>query len=382
MSHDAIQMHDSGSEPRLYMAMELGTKNWKLGFSDAPAANPRIRNVSARSPKLLEKEIGLAKKRFGLSADAPVVACQEAGRDGFSVHRLLERLGVDSIVVDPSSIEVPKRYRRKKTDKIDVVKLLSMLIRHCSGEKKVWSMVRIPTVAQEDERRLHRERSRLQKERTQHRVRIQSLMATLGIELKANSDFVEQLEQVKALWGADVPAALKAEVLREYQRLQLVNEQLRLLNGEQRDRLKQPRTKMDQEVAMMTHLRGVGPVGGWIVIKECLGWRDFRNRKQVGGLSGFTGTPYNTGGSEREQGISKAGSRLLRATLIELAWSWLRHQPNSNLTRRFQARTTGGDRRQRRRMIVALARQLLVAFWRYVKQGVVPEGAQLKPAVA
>ena len=364
-------------EQVLYMAIELSKAQWKVAFTDCMARQPRIRLVEPHSSVQLAKEIEKAKVRFGLPADVRVVACHEAGPDGFSVHRVLEGVGVESIMVDAASIEVPRRKRRKKTDRLDAVKLVRMLIRHVTGEKGVWGIVRVPSEEQEDERRLHRERGRLMKERTGHRTRLQALLATVGVKMKPYADFVARLGKVRTCSGKRLGVGLKGELIREYERLQLVEKQLKALKAEQEARAVAPETKMDMQVAQLMRLRGVGIVGAWVVVKEFFGWRQFRNRKQVGALAGLVGTPYESGKMEREQGISKAGNRLVRTMMIQLAWSWVRWQPTSQLTLWFDRRFAHGGKRARRRGIVAVARRLLVAIWRYLESGVVPEGAVL-----
>lgn len=377
MTREALCRKCSSMEQVLYMAIELSKAQWKVAFTECMARQPRIRLVEPHSSVQLAKEIEEAKARFSLPADVRVVVCHEAGPDGFSVHRVLEGVGVESIMVDAASIEVPRRKRRKKTDRLDARKLVRMLIRHVTGEKGVWGVVRVPSEQQEDERRLHRERGRLIKERTGHRARIQALLATVGVKMKPYAGFVAHLGKVRTCSGKPLGDGLKGELIREYERLQLVEEQLKAVKAEQEARVKAPQTKMDRQVAQLMRLRGVGIVGSWVVVKEFFGWRQFRNRKQVGALAGLVGTPYQSGKMEREQGISKAGNRLVRTMMIQLAWSWIRWQPTSQLTLWFDRRFAHGGKRARRRGIVAVARRLLVAVWRYLESGVVPEGAIL-----
>ena len=359
----------------LYMAMELSDKTWKLGFTDG--VKVRQKTVGAGLCSAVVREVGLAKERLGLPADAAVVSCYEAGRVGFWIDRFLKAAGIANLVVDPCSIEVDRRKRRAKTDRLDVRKLLLMLMRYDRhGEKTAWRVVRVPDEAQEDELRLHRERERLKKERCAHLARMRSLLVLHGIRIgKVSSCCFSRLRDWQ---DRPLPAQLLAELAREKSRLLLVEEQIAQIEGEQRVRLKQPLTEADRKAAKLVRVRSVGPNSAWILGKEFFGWRQFRNRRQVGALAGLTGTPYDSGGSRREQGISKAGNRRVRAVMIELGWSWLRFQPTSELSKWFQERFAHGSKRMRRIGIVALARKLLVALWKYVDKDELPAGAILR----
>jgi transposase len=363
------------------MSMELASKSWKLAFSDGTAKKPRVVSIDARCEASLDDAIVRAKKRFGLSPDAPVVSCHEAGRDGFSVHRFLVGKGTDSIVVDPASIAVSRRRKRKKTDRLDALKLLACLVRHHRGDDDVWRVVRIPTVGQEDEREPQREREELCEERTRHRNRIKSYLARLGIRVRTLRGLPEVVGDLRTLWGGPVPSEMALAICRECERLELVEQHLSLIDAEERERLAEPRTEMDAMASTLVELKGVGVVGAMVVVKELLGWRDFKNRREVGGASGLTGTPYDTGESSREQGISKAGNRRIRRIMIELAWSWLRYQPDSPLTHWFLEKFTTGGKRSKRKGIVALARRLLIELWKLLRFGVLPEGVALYRSV-
>ena len=324
------------------------------------------------------EEIGKAKGKFRLPEGAPVKSCYEAGRDGFWLHRHLVSRGIENVVLESASIEVDRRARRAKTDRLDGGKLLKQLIRH-HRDGEFLRVVRVPSVEQEDERRLHRELERLTKERTGHRNRLQSLLVTQGVVLKPGRDFLLRLSGV-VLWnGAPLPADLKAECEREYERLRLVEEQMRMLEAERLKRLEGSERAELKQVLALARLRGLGCGSAWVLVMEFFGWRGFRNRREVGAAAGLVGTPYASGESTREQGISKAGNRRVRALIIELAWAWLRYQPNSALSRWFEERFGRGGKRSRRIGIVALARRLLVALWRYHEFGEVPAGAELKP---
>ena len=379
MNRVALQSKDNAGEQKLYMAMELSDKCWKLVFSDG-GDKRRHETMEAGHRMELVEAIRKAKEKFDLSSEAKVVSCYEAGRDGFWLHRYLVTLGVDNQVVDSSSIETNRRKRRAKTDRIDGVKLLTMLMRYWGGERGLWSVVRVPSVEDEEGRRLHRELASLNKERTRHRNRIRGLLVAQGLRLEPKGDFLQRLEALTLWDGAPLPLELKGELEREYQRLRLVEAQRRALENTRKSRLRQADTASVQRVVQLMGLRAIGPNCAWLLVMEFFAWREFRNRRQLGACAGLTGTPYDSGASKRDQGISKAGNRRVRTMMIEIAWLWLRYQPNSKLSRWFRERFAGGGARMRRVGIVALARRLLVALGRYVEDGMLPEGAELKAA--
>jgi len=361
------------------MALELSNKKWKLGFSNGE--KNRLTTIAAGDWIDLHKQMDLAKQKLRLPEDCRIVSCYEAGRDGFWIHRGLEAEGIENHVVDSSSIEVNRRKRRAKTDKVDVKALLRLLQRYWHGDRETMSVVRVPTIEEEDQRRLHRERTRLIKERGGHSARIKSLLVAHGIRLEIRSDFLQQLESSRGgSTDYELGADLKAEIRREYERYRMVHLQIKALEGEQQLRAGEEETGAMQQVNQLLKLKGVGWQSSWILVMEFFSWRDFRNQRQLGACAGLTPTPYASGDSEREQGISKAGNRQVRSLMIELSWLWLRYQPNSTLTQWFQQRFAGGGKRMRRIGIVAMARKLLIALWRYVKEGVVPEGAVFKAA--
>ncbi len=369
------------TKPLLYLAFEMGNSQWKLGFTIGLGQAPRRRTIQAGDLQTLREEIARAKRRFGLGEEEAVVSCYEAGRDGFWLHRYLVSEGIENIVVDSASLEVNRRKRRVKTDRVDLSKLLTMLIRYYSGEKKVWHVVRVPSVAQEDGRQLHRELSSLKTERTQHINRIKGLLVSQGVRLEINKDFVQLVSQAKLWDDSLLPSGLQARVIREFARIELVNQQIKELEAERREII---RTAADPQAEMIRHLlrlRGIGPTSAWLFVKEFFGWRQFRNRREVGALAGLTPTPHQSGDSNREQGIDKAGNRHIRAIAIEIAWAWLRFQPDSALSRWYQERFGHGNSRMRRIGIAALARKLLIALWRYLETGEVPPGAVLKSAL-
>ncbi len=374
-----IAKEDSTQDPALYMAMELSNRQWKLGFADRRHKVRRV-TVEARNLIALQEQIGRAKVRFGLPEDARVFSCYEAGRDGFWLHRYLVSGGIHNQVLEPASIKVDRRRRRAKTDRLDVERMLMQLLRYLDGDTEELHVVRVPSAEQEDRRRLHREQLRLKDERKAHRTRINALLVTQGIDLKVRSDFRGRLERLTCWDGSPLGPDLKAELEREYIRLELVETQLRMLAVEQQRRIEAWQSPEIQAIVQLMGLRGIGLTGAWILTMEFFGWRDFHNRREVGSAAGLTGTPYDSGESEHEQGISKAGNVRIRWLMVQLAWDWLRYQPESQLSRWFGERFGEGKRR-RRIGIVALARRLLIALWRYVDQGIVPEGARLKASL-
>jgi transposase len=365
-----------GDNGILYMAMELSNKEWKLAFS--VGGTIRKKTIAARNQAALPREIGKAKEKFDLPADAKVRSCYEAGRDGFWIHRFLERGGVENIVVDPGSVEAPKGRKRRKTDRLDAEQLLRRLLRYWNGDEMVWGIARVPTEAQEDERRLHRERGRLKNERTAHRNRIRSLLILQGITEMPKGNDEAFLERVKTWEGKPLPEELRAELRRECRRLEQVEEQFKEVEKIRDTRMKKPVTAADKKAKKLERLKGVGKTSSWILGKEFFGWRDFQSRKEVGQLAGLTGTPYCSGQMRRDQGISKAGNKRIRYVMIELAWGWLRFQPQSELSKWFMRRFGSGGSRMRRVGIVAVARKLLIALWKFVEKDEVPAGAMLK----
>lgn len=364
----------------LFVAMELSNKNWKLGFGDG--VKVRERNMGARNETLLVHEVNLAKKKFGLPPDSSVVFCYEAGRDGFWIDRMLKKLGFENYVIDPASIDVPRQARRRKTDRLDAMKLLRQLLRaQLWGERDTFSVVCVPSEEQEAELRIHRERERLVGERTQHRTRMKSLVVLHGIQIGNPARVV--LDGLRDWSGKPLKGQLMEELKREQQRLRLVEEQIKDIEEQQASAITDAKTQGEKKACKLSQIKAVGLQTSWVLSHECFSWRTFANRKCLGSFAGLTGTPYDSGETLREQGISKAGSRRVRATMIELAWGWVRWQPNSALTKWFVDRyVRGGTSRSKRKGIVALARKLLIALWKYVEQGLVPEGAILKSAEA
>jgi transposase len=368
----AARTHDTS----LFVALELSRSTWLIGSSTPGSDRISKHQVPAADTTALLALLKRLKARAERYCDTTVsvISVHEAGLDGFWVHRFLEANGVESHVVDAASIAVNRRSRRAKTDRIDVEKLLDTLIEWTRGGRRVCSMVRPPSPAEEDERRLAREREALVIERTRHVNRIKGLLATQGV--------------------LALPPRLKAELTRELNRLELVISQVAAVEDE-RDRalkarqhpapsirpseaaLSAQRAATDHAGPLLLRLRSIGPEFASVLSSEAF-YRNFGNRREVAGYAGLVPSPWKSGGIDVEQGISKAGNARLRKTMIQLAWLWLRHQPGSTLSRWFHERV--GDRRGkiRRITIVAVARKLLIALWRYVTLGLVPEGAELK----
>jgi transposase len=377
-TQETLRIKDSIKEAILYIAFELSNSKWKLAFSDG--SKVRYKTITAGNLAQLQIEIGLAKQKFKMIEDVRVVSCYEAGRDGFWIHRYLESQGIENLVVDSASLEVNRRKRRAKTDRIDAGKLLRMLMRYWGGEKQVWSVVRVPSEQDEDARHLHRGLEDLKKERTMHRNRIKGFLIQHGIKVSnpSHKRFLEQLEKLLTWDGQQVAPDLKSKIIREYERLQMVEDQIKALEKEKTERLKNPDTESLEKVVKLASLYGIGSVSSWTFVMEFFGWRQFQNRKEVGALAGLTPTPYDSGKSLREQGISKAGNHRIRGLAVEIAWSWLRFQPQSNLSQWFMKRYANGGKRMRRIGIVAVARRLLIDLWRYLEYDKIPEGARLK----
>ncbi|HKZ81494.1 MAG TPA: IS110 family transposase [Pyrinomonadaceae bacterium] len=368
----------TGIQPHLYMAFELSQTKWMLGFTIGFGQRPRLRSIAARDRAALQNEIHLARERFELGGETPVISCYEAGRDGFWLHRYLSSIGVSNLVVDSASIEVNRRAKQAKTDKLDLGKLLTMLMRYQAGEKKVWRVIHVPSPEVEDHRHLHRELADLKAQRTQHTNRIKGYLANQGICLEVGNDLPELLEEQR-LWNGDpLPAGLRARLLCEYERFQLVQQQVQVLEAERRETLRHSTQPEIEQVRRLLCLRGIGINCAWLYVMEFFCWRAFRNRREVGALAGLTPMPHRSGEEDHELGISKVGNRHIRAMAIEIAWGWLRYQPNSELSRWYQRRFGKGSKRLRKIGIVALARKLLIAIWRYLEFGTLPTGAVLK----
>jgi transposase len=372
---------DTPLTPVLYMALELAEGKWKLGFTVGFGQRPRLREIAARDTAALVREISDALRRFHLEATTPVVSCYEAGREGFWLHRYLEHAGVENLVIDAGSLEVVPGRRRRKTDRLDTGKLLDCLVRHREGRgrgRKVWSVVRVPTPEAEDARHLNRELMSLRHDRTRMTNRIHGLLASQGVRLELGGDFPGQLDAVELWDGSPLPPRLHTRLLREWVKVGVLCKHIRDLEQERRQLLRTSKDASVEKVRKLLALRAIGVNSAWLFVMEFFGWREFANRRQVGALSGLVGSPFASGESDRELGITKAGNRHIRAMAIEIAWCWLRFQPQSKLAQWYERRFAHGSRRIRKIGIVAVARRLLVELWRYLETGRPPAGALLK----
>jgi transposase len=374
-----------GTSSVLYLAFELSNKKWKLGFSIGLGQKVRIRTIDAGDLGAVKSEIHIARKRFNLPEKAPVMSCYEAGRDGFWIHRYLTSEDIHNCVVDSASIEVNRRKRRLKADKLDVNSLVRMLIRYSYGEKKIWSVVRVPSEEEEDRRQLHRELSSLEKEKKRTSNRIRGLLATQGIRIKGVLDLSgKRLDTVRVWDKRSLRQGLKDRIGREWDHLVFLKEQILTLTRERQKALNQKEPSNEhpdmEKIRQLQKLRAIGPVGAWVLTREFFGWRDFKNRRQVGSLAGLTSSHYQSGDKDVDQGISKAGIVPVRQIAVELAWGWIRYQPKSKLTRWYNERFAKSGKKARKIGVVAVARRLLIELWRYLNTGVLPEGAELKTA--
>lgn len=367
----------------IFFSLELSQTSWGVTLHSPDRDRITRCKLKAGVPAELLAFIDKVRSRAAakLGSTPKVVSCYEAGYDGFWLHRLLKAAGIENHVFDPASIAVDQRARRTKTDRIDGEILLRTLMAHCRGEPRVVRIVHVPTPEQEDARRRSRERDRLVKEQTAHINRIKSLLRLAGMTVinPRRGKWLAWLEAQRDWAGHPLPPHVRGEIEREHARLMLIGQQLK--------ELAEPCTDPDapaaaasptmQNEAQLQHLKSLGPAFASTLAGEVF-YKDFNNRRQVAAYFGLAPCAWQSGGIDREQGISKAGNARARQKAIELAWLWLRHQPGSALSRWFQARTLNASKRIRRITIVALARKLMVALWRYLTTGLVPDGAVLK----
>jgi transposase len=368
----------------IFVSLELSRSTWLI-TSLVPGGGDKMSKHSVHGGDIAELMTHLAKLRDKAHARAgasfPIITIQEAGLDGFWIHRVLERAGIESHVVDSASILTSRRRRRAKTDRIDGEALLRTLLAYKRGEPRVCTMVRTPSPEEEDRRRLCRERKTLVAERVAHVNRIKGLLFAQGIcdYEPLRSDRRQQLEALRTGTGCPLPPHLKAQIGRELDRLELLLEQLKAVEAERNALLEPANDAASIAVQALAGLRGIGPEFTAVLWSECL-FRSFRNRRQVAAYAGLAPTPWQSGSVRHEQGVSKSGNPRLRSTMIQLAWLWLRHQPTSELSLWFRERVKRNGGRGRKTAIVALARKLLVALWKFSSSGVVIEGAMMKTA--
>ncbi len=373
-----VEQH-SANEPVLAVALELAKASWKVALSDARRA-PRLKTVDAPQPlarlEQVVQTIAETRALWALPASARVVVVYEAGQDGFWLQRALQARALEVLVIDPASLLMARRRRLAKTDRLDALRLVEALLAWLRGEQRRFQVVCPPSVEDEDRRHWGRERQQLQRELQQHRNRIEKLLATVGCWTRLDRAGRQQLaEGTLQDWaGQALGAALQARLQRELQRWQEARTQLRRLEHEHAQRFG---TRQAEQVARLSQLRGIGTVGARQLVLE-LFWRQFRNRRQLGACVGLVPSPYDSGTLRVDQGISKQGNPRVRALLVEQAWLWLHYQPNSALSHWFAKKAGGDCRRSRRVAIVALARRLVIALWRYLERGELPAGATLK----
>jgi transposase len=367
----------SVSETVLMLAFELGEDGWLLGFSTGFGQRVLRRKVRSRERAAVLRAIEWAREKLGCEKSR-VVSCYEAGRDGFWLHRWLGAEGIENQIIDSSSIEVNRRRKRAKTDRLDVTKLLGLLARYRAGERDAFSIVSVPSAEEEDLRQLGRELKLLKKDRTRVSHRMKGLLANQGLTIDLKRDFPGQLEAMRLWNGEPLPLHLRERLEHYADDFQYHTRRIRRLEQQRRDLMRAQESPAVEKTWRMFQLRGVGIESSWSYGTELFGWREFANGKQVGSLAGLTPMPFDSGTQKREQGIGKDGIRWVRAVAIEQAWAWLRFQPESALSKWYEQRFGHGSKRLRKIGIVALARKLLMALWHWVEHGVVPEGAVLK----
>jgi len=370
----------------IFVSLELSRSNWLI-TSLSPGKGEKMSKHSVTAGDvagLMKLFAELRRKAAARTGESyPIVTIQEAGLDGFWLHRVLQQEGIKSHVVDPASIATPRRRRRAKTDRLDGEMLLRALLAYKRGEPRVCAMVVAPSPEEEDRRRICRERRNLIAERITHVNRIKGLLFAQGISgyEPLRRDRRVRLEALRTGDGRELPSHLKAQIGREFDRIELLLEQIKSVEAAQDALLAAARKPASEDeaapgpVTMLLALKGMGANFATVLWSEAF-YRQFANRRQVAAYAGLAATPWQSGRIRHEQGVSKAGNPRLRTTMIQIAWLWIRHQPLSALTRWFKERSPQG----RKRAIVALARKLLVALWKYVTQGVVIEGAVMKPA--
>jgi transposase len=375
------------------LAMELSAKKWKLALHDGRRDRARIATIDAWDFDALVEQVARARRAMSLPADCVVASCYEAGREGFSVHRRLVQLGIVNVIIDAASVDVNRRARRAKTDRLDAEMLVMKLLAHRRGEK-AFSVVRVPAVDDEGARHEQRELQDLKVERARHRMRIEAWLLTEGIAVRWSGSMLDSLAQMSTIDGRTLSPTLLKRIGDEAQRLALVSEQIARIESERKALIKAAARAVatgdvtrDVEgttpahvrlVGSLAKLKGVGATSAFRLVLECFGWRRFRNRRQVAGCFGLAPTPFASGKLDREQGIAKLGRGALRSLLIELSWLWLKYQPSSAIALWYSNRCADSGSRQRRVGIVAVARKLAIALWKFAEFGVVPEGALMK----
>jgi transposase len=376
---DLTQQRES-SAGCLYVSLELSAREWLLTMTTGwDARRVRVR-LAPGAWRTLPTVFAEAKRQLRLPADGPVRSCYEAGRDGAWPHRCLTSLGVTNLVVDSSSIEVQRRVRRAKTDRLDGEQLVRQLIRYWSGDRKVWHVVQVLSREQEDTRQASRGLTALQEERTRYRNQIQGLLTTHGVHARVRLDarFPERLARTVDWAGAPLPPGVHQRVRHIWRLLQAVEAERATARRAERTAARPPaQDTAPTPVQRLAHLRGVAARSATVLTTE-LFCRDLHNRREVGALTGLVPSPHRSGTIVQQRGVAPGGIAAVRRLAVDLAWGWIRYQPTSTLTRWYHRRFGTGGPATRRIGIVAVARKLIIALWRYVTQGIVPEGALLK----
>jgi len=365
----------------LYIAFDLSATKWQLAISDGVAKPSDIvvdRATVQSAKEALVAQIRAAKQRFGLDPGCPVHAVYEAGRDGYWIARWLGQLGVNCLIVDPASIAVDRKAKHAKTDALDARKLLILLCDHLNGRAGL-RVLQPPGATDEDARELHRLAQRLQKNRGQLALRVQSLLFAQGIDRAYHIGLAQEIGDLRTGDGRALGPTLHMEIAVLCRQIAALDTELDALDAKRAQALAAPTTATERVASQLENLVGIGPIGAWMLAHELFGWRQFKNGKHLASFLGLTPTPFASGAMTREQGISKAGPGPLRALMIQLAWSWLRYQPQSPLAQWFNERWAKGGKRSRRLGIVALARKLVILLWRHATTGEVPDGVEFKP---
>ena len=380
----------------LYVAIEISRRSWMAGIKSPQGEKIGLHTLGAADVTglkgLIEERRSRAERALGRDVDVRV--CYEAGYEGFWLARWLEQeMAIETVVLDPASLLVNRKAKQRKTDRIDARKMVRALLAYDRGDAAVLSRVRVPSVEEEDRKRLLRERQRLVKERTSLTNAIKGLLKLHGIfDLEPRAaDFDAAFAAVTTACGEPFPPRARREIERLAERLGLVMQQVGAIEAERDAAVRRAETACDEadrrgcegsgaradaSIAMLSRLKGIGANDATLLTHEVF-YRQFRNRRELASWAGLTPTPWASGDVERDQGIGRDGPAWIRAQLLQMAWRWVRFQPDSALSQWFQARTTGARGRMRRVMIVAVARKLLIALWRYANTGLVPTGAHV-----
>lgn len=366
----------------LAVALELSNGSWKLGLNDGQREKPAVITISEEHAQArLLRALAVIKEtlvKWLLPKETRVVVMYEAGQDGFWIYRALSKLGYQTLVVDPASIPVERHARRAKTDRLDAIKLVNCLRAWLRGERDRMHVLHVPSEESEAQRQLVRDRGTMQKEIGQHQDRIRKLLRTVGCWEEVDHSFVQRLQEGKVCCydESPLPSELQERLVRECERLTLAEEQFKTLS---KTLIAQLPEAEREKIATLTKIKGIGSVGAMRLVSE-LFWRQFKNRREVGSCLGLVPQPYDSGDSHIDQGISKQGNRRVRSLIIEIAWMWLRYQPESDISLWFAQKTNSQtpNKRSRRVAIVAVARRLAIALWRYLEGGIVPQGAHFK----